>query len=87
MTRIVIAEDQLIFSETLAAILNQEKEIKVVKCVENGQILFDFLKTNKVDLILMDVKMPVLNGIEATKLIKKMYPSIKVLRDSHLGTY
>ncbi len=79
MIRIVIAEDQLIFSETLAAILNKEQEIKVVKCVENGQVLLDFLKTEQVDLILMDIKMPVLNGIEATKLVKKNYPSIKVL--------
>ncbi len=79
MTRIVIAEDQLIFSEALTALLANVKEIDIIKCVENGQVLLDFLKTEKVDLILMDVKMPVLNGIEATKLIKKKYPSIKVL--------
>jgi len=79
MTRIVIAEDQLIFSEALATILDEEEDIKIVKCVENGQVLLDFLETEKVDLVLMDIKMPVLNGTEATKLVKKNHPSIKVL--------
>jgi two-component system, NarL family, response regulator NreC len=79
MIRIVIAEDQLIFSEALMALLADVEDIKIVKCVENGQDLLDFLKTEKIDLILTDLKMPVLNGIEATKLVKKMHPSIKVL--------
>ncbi len=80
MTRIIIAEDQPIYTEGLVHTLSDVENIELVTCVENGQILLDYLSTNnKVDLILMDIKMPVLNGIEATKLVKKHYPFIKVL--------
>ncbi|MCF6360707.1 MAG: response regulator transcription factor [Cyclobacteriaceae bacterium] len=79
MTHIVIAEDQLVFSEALTALLAGVEGIEIVKSVENGQVLLDFLTTEKVDLVLMDIKMPVLDGIKATNLIKEKYPSIKVL--------
>jgi DNA-binding NarL/FixJ family response regulator len=66
-------------SEGFKALLAKVKGIKIVKIVKNGQILLKYLQENTIDLIIMDVMMPVMDGLEATKIIKKKYPRIKVL--------
>jgi len=79
MIRVVIADDMLLVSEGFKALLAHVKGVKIVKTVENGQILIDYLQDHSIDLIIMDVMMPVLDGLEATKIIKKKHPHIKVL--------
>ncbi len=77
--RIGIAEDQSIFRNGLVKLLNDINGFEVVLAVENGQLLIDALQTTDVDLVLIDFRMPVKNGIEATKEIRAMHPDIKVL--------
>ncbi len=77
--RIGIAEDQSIFRNGLVKLLNDINGFEVVLAVENGQLLIDALQTTPVDLALIDFRMPVKNGIEATKEIRAMHPEIKVL--------
>lgn len=77
--RIGIAEDQSIFRNGLVKLLNDITGFEVVLAVENGQLLIDALKTTPVDLALIDFRMPVKNGIEATKEIRASHPDIKVL--------
>ncbi len=79
MIRVVIAEDHIIVAEGLKSLLNKEKGINIVKIVENGKLLIEYIKNNPVDLVVMDVMMPVMDGLEATYLIKKDYPQIKIL--------
>lgn len=79
MIRVVIAEDQKLLSESLKTIIENDPDICVLECVENGQQAFERSKKQDVDLVLMDIKMPVCDGIEGTKLIKENYPGIKVL--------
>ena len=77
--RIAIAEDQSIFRNGLTKLLNDIQGFEVVLAVENGQLLIDALHTNSVDLALIDFRMPVKNGIEATKEIRERFPELKVL--------
>jgi DNA-binding NarL/FixJ family response regulator len=79
MIRVMIADDQKIVREGLKMILSLHKEIQIVAEAENGQKLLDMLQNKCVDVILMDIRMPVMDGIEATKKIKSLYPKIKII--------
>lgn len=79
MIKVIIADDQKLLSESLKSIIENDPDITVLDCVENGQKAFEKCKNQDVDLVLMDIKMPVCNGIEGTKLIKEKYPQVKVL--------
>lgn len=76
---VIIADDHIIFRKGLRTILNEIPEIKVVAEASNGQELLQILKTQQVDIILMDIKMPIMDGLEATEKITKKYPDIKVI--------
>ena len=75
--RIAIAEDHQLFRDGLAALLNDENEIKVEFDVSNGEELLDKLKTNKIDVVLIDLNMPVLNGQQTLKILSTRYPSVR----------
>jgi len=77
--RVVIADDHVIFRKGLATILNEIATVKVVAETSNGHELLDYLKNGPADVILMDIKMPVMDGIEATKIVTEKYPDIKVI--------
>jgi two-component system response regulator NreC len=77
--KIAIAEDQSIFRNGLTKVLNDIEGFEVVLAVENGQLLIDALATTAVDLALIDFRMPVKNGIEATKEVRDKFPGVKVL--------
>ena len=77
--RIAIAEDQSIFRNGLTKLLNDIEGFEVILAVENGQLLIDALETTPVDLALIDFRMPVKNGIEATKEVREKFPDVKVL--------
>jgi DNA-binding NarL/FixJ family response regulator len=79
MTNILIADDQKLLRESFKYILENNTDMKVIGCVANGQEAVDFCSKFIPDVILMDILMPVCNGIEATKLIKAKYPNVKVL--------
>lgn len=79
MIRILIVEDQSIVRQGLKMIVEQDLEMKVVGEAENGLEAIQFLETHNVDVILMDIRMPVMNGIEATQKIKERWPIMKIL--------
>jgi DNA-binding NarL/FixJ family response regulator len=60
-------------------LLKLEPDIEVVGMAEDGDEVVEIVAQKKPDLVLMDLKMPVLNGVEATRQIRKKYPDIKVL--------
>lgn len=79
ITSVIIADDHIIFRKGLRAILNEIAEVKVVAEASNGQELLNTLKTQQADIILMDIKMPVMDGLEATEKVTKKYPDINVI--------
>jgi DNA-binding NarL/FixJ family response regulator len=79
MINLVIAEDQVVLRECLNLILKQDNEIEVVGCAGNGEEAFELCNQFKPDLVLLDIVMPVCDGIEALRLIKEKYPEIKVI--------
>ena len=79
MIKVFICDDQEVVCQGLQAILSSNKEIQVTGIANNGMELIEKLEKEPPDVILMDLKMPVMNGVQATKEIKKKYPHIKVL--------
>jgi DNA-binding NarL/FixJ family response regulator len=78
---IVIADDEQLFRSGIRFILEREPNFNISFEAENGKKLLDFLRTTKEfpDIILMDLNMPEMNGVEATKIIHKTHPNIKVV--------
>jgi DNA-binding NarL/FixJ family response regulator len=79
MIRVLICDDQVVVCEGLRAILGTVPEVEVVGIANNGSEALELIPTLKPDLILMDLKMPEMNGIQATRLVRERYPQVKVL--------
>lgn len=79
MIRVMIADDQAIVREGLKKILSLDDGIAVVSEAENGYEVLENLGRHIVDIILMDVRMPKMDGIKAANLVKKQYPNIKII--------
>ncbi len=77
--RVIIADDHVIFRKGLATILNEVTSVKVVAEASNGHEVLDYLKSGAADVILMDIKMPGMDGIEATKKITAAYPDVNII--------
>ncbi|SFD58949.1 DNA-binding response regulator, NarL/FixJ family, contains REC and HTH domains [Algibacter lectus] len=79
--KVVIVEDHILLSQAIAGLVNAFSKFEVPYQCNNGQELLDKLKlpSNIPDVVLMDVNMPILNGIETTGILKKEYPQIKVI--------
>ncbi len=77
--KIFVADDHQLFIEGIKALTRDSQEVKLIGEAENGDDLLTQLKTTLPDVILMDINMPKINGIEATKKIRQLYPEIKIL--------
>ncbi|MCQ6275023.1 response regulator transcription factor [Bacillus sp. V3B] len=79
MWRVLVVEDQTIVRQGLKVILEQDPTIIVTHEAENGQQAIEIMEKHLIDFIMMDVRMPVMNGIEATRIIKERWPHTKIL--------
>ncbi len=79
MIKVLICDDQDLVCEGLKAILSTAKDLEVVEVANDGAEALALIPATMPDLVLMDLKMPVMNGIHATRLIRQEYPKIKVL--------
>ncbi|MGI8562335.1 MAG: response regulator [Candidatus Dormibacter sp.] len=77
--KVVVVDDQTLFRSGLALLLGEDSRIQVVGQAGNGLAAIDLISSLKPDVILMDVKMPELDGIEATRRIVAANPDVKVL--------
>ncbi|MDN3665928.1 response regulator [Algibacter miyuki] len=86
--KVVIVEDHVLLSQAIAGLVNAFNNFEVPYLCNNGRELLDKLKfaNNIPDVVLMDVNMPILNGIETTEIIKNEYPQIKVIALSVEGS-
>ncbi|OQX72312.1 MAG: hypothetical protein B6D61_14115 [Bacteroidetes bacterium 4484_249] len=77
--KVLITDDHQIIIDGLKSLLEDKEQIEVIAEASNGKEALDILNLLQVDVVLMDIDMPVMNGIEATKQIKAEYPETKVI--------
>lgn len=77
--RLLLAEDHTIVREGLRALIDSSEDMEVVGEVGDGREALKKVEEIELDIVLMDIRMPGLNGIEATRQIKKHFPDVKVL--------
>ena len=77
--RVLIAEDQSIFADALALLLETDDRVEVVGLAANGQEAVDRALSASADVVVMDMDMPVVDGLEATKRLRKQLPQARVI--------
>ena len=84
--RIIICDDQDIVRDGLELLLKLETDIEIVGIAGDGAKAVEMVEKKKPDLVMMDLKMPIMNGVDATREIKAKYPEVKVLVLTTYGT-
>jgi DNA-binding NarL/FixJ family response regulator len=77
--QVIIADDHVLYRAGVKTALSQKKDIKIIAEADNGMHLINLLKSIPADVILLDIQMPVMDGIEALPEIKKIRPNAKVI--------
>jgi len=77
--KIILADDHALFREGLKRILAEESDLKVIGEVADGLELLKILRTLKPDMVILDISMPNIRGIEAIQEIKAIHPESKIL--------
>lgn len=84
MIRIFITDDQKIIQNGLLRIVSEDEEIEVIGVFNNGEELMEGLSKELPDVLLLDIQMPGLSGIELAGIISKQYPSVKIIGISNI---
>lgn len=79
MIRVLLADDQNILTEGLKLILGAEEDIEICGTSDNGRKAYEECRLKRPDVVLMDIQMPELNGVEVTALIKRDFPDVRVI--------
>lgn len=79
--KIILVDDEVLFRKGISFLLEREKNIEIIFEASNGRELVSFLRESTIhpNIIIMDLKMPLLNGVEATKIIHEEFPDIKII--------
>ena len=76
---ILIADDHVMFVEGLVAFFQDNSNVEVTGKCYDGQNVLDFLKSHTIDIILLDISLPQINGLDLCKIVKTQYPNIKIV--------
>lgn len=82
---IIIADDHAMFLQGISSLLEVEEHISIIGKAKNGKEVIDLLEKKIPDLVILDISMPEMNGIELTKYLKKNFSDIKILIVSTYG--
>jgi DNA-binding NarL/FixJ family response regulator len=77
--RIVLADDHEIFRDGFRVMLKKQKDLELIAEAGNGKELIETVYIHKPDVVVTDIKMPVMDGIEAARSLKKLMPQVKVI--------
>ncbi len=79
MIKVLIADDQELIRQSLMIILSSQGEFQVTDAVKNGLEVIRSVRKTRPDVILMDIRMPEMDGVVCTQIIKENYPDIKII--------
>jgi len=79
MIKVMIADDQELIRHSLKIILENAPDIQVIDSVGDGKSVIRSIRKEKPDVILMDIRMPEMDGVQCTKIVKENYPDIKII--------
>ena len=77
--RIILADDHVLMRQGLKRLIEEDPKLQVVDEVGDGLELLEILEESSPDMVIIDINMPRLRGLEATKFIRNLYPEIKIL--------
>jgi DNA-binding NarL/FixJ family response regulator len=77
--KLLLVDDQDLIRESLHIVLDMDPELKVVGLAENGSVALTLCEEHQPDVVLMDIHMPVMDGVEATRQLKTKWPHIRVI--------
>jgi DNA-binding NarL/FixJ family response regulator len=79
MNKIILVDDHSLFREGIKLLIENEGFGEVIAEAENGQQFIDLLNIHQPDLVIMDIEMPVMNGLEATQKAIQLFPNLRIL--------
>ncbi len=79
MIKLLVVDDQAIFCQSLISLLSWEDDLQIIGSARNGKEAIAFTQQQQPDVILMDIRMPECNGVQATREIHQRFPWIKIL--------
>ncbi len=77
--KVVLADDHTIILDGLRVVLSNEENIEVLGAVGNGEEVLEFLEKKKVDLVVLDINMPKMDGISCARILKKQFPWVRII--------
>src|SRR4030095_2907995 len=77
--RVLLADDHAILREGLKALINAHPDMEVVGEAADGKVAYDRTKELRPDVVVMDVSMPNVNGVQATRDVRRQWPNVRVL--------
>ncbi len=79
MINVLVADDQELIRQSLQIVLNNQSNITVIDVAKDGAEVISSVQRHKPDVILMDIRMPKMDGVQCTKIIKETYPQMKII--------
>jgi len=79
MIKVMIADDQELMRDSLQILLSSKDDIQIVALAKDGKEVLELIPAAMPDIILMDIRMPGMDGVTCTKYVKERYPSIQVI--------
>ena len=79
MIKVLIADDQELIRQSLQIVLESKEGLEVTGVAADGQEVIQCIRKQKPDVVLMDIRMPKMDGVQCTKIIKENYPEIKII--------